>query len=154
MRGAHSGALEPTRGTVARTMTIESPAPGLPTEPGALEAIERARLRALVAVDIATAADLHADDFQLVTPSGRPMDKAAYLGAIAAGRLRYVSWEPGEMAVRVHGSAAVIRYQAVLEVAPAGSRNPPFRAWHIDLYEVRDGRWQVVWSQATAIDEG
>ena len=135
-------------------MTPALPAPEQPTEPGVLEGIERARLRALVAVDMTTAADLHADDFQLVTPSGKPMDKAAYLGAIAAGRLRYVSWEPGEMAVRVHGSAAVIRYHAVLEVAPAGSRNPPFRAWHIDLYEVRDGRWQVVWSQATAIDEG
>ena len=135
-------------------MASASPPPDQPTDTGRLEAIERARLRALVAGDIAAATEVHADDFQLITPSGRPLDKAAYLGAIASGRLRYISWEPGEMAVRVQGSVAVIRYQAALEVAPGGDRNPPFRAWHMDLYELRAGRWQVVWSQATAIDEG
>ncbi len=148
------GARGAIRDTVARTVAPASTPPDQPTEPGALEAIERARLRALVAVDIATAADLHADDFQLITPSGRPLDKAAYLGAIAAGGLRYISWEPGEMAVHVRGSVAVIRYQTALDVAPEGDRNPPFRAWHMDMYELRAGRWQVVWSQATAIDEG
>jgi hypothetical protein len=25
------------------------------------------------------------------------------------------------------------------------------RYWHMDVYEQRDGRWQVVWSQATQI---
>ena len=25
------------------------------------------------------------------------------------------------------------------------------RFWHTDIYELRDGRWQVVWSQATRI---
>ena len=23
--------------------------------------------------------------------------------------------------------------------------------WHTDVYEIRDGRWQAVWSQATQI---
>jgi hypothetical protein len=32
---------------------------------------------------------LHADDYQLITPNGSEMTKEDYLGAIAAGQLRY-----------------------------------------------------------------
>ena len=114
--------------------------------------IERARLRALVAADVETAGPLHADDFQLITPSGRSLSKNDYLGDIAAGRLRYVAWDPEEIDVRIHGDGAVVRYQAELQTVANGVRNPRWRHWHTDLYELRDGRWQVVWSQATAID--
>lgn len=54
-----------------------------------LRTTERTRLRALVEADIATADRLHADDYQLTTPGGMRMPKAAYLGAIGDGtRLR------------------------------------------------------------------
>ena len=46
--------------------------------------------------------------------------------------------------VRVHGDSAVIRYESDLEIH--GSRG---HYWHTDLYEKRDGQWQIVWSQAT-----
>ena len=45
-----------------------------------LREIERARLRALVAGDMAAARALHADDFQLVTPLGTAISKEQYLG--------------------------------------------------------------------------
>ena len=28
------------------------------------------------------------------------------------------------------------------------------RFWHTDMYDLRDGRWQAVWSQATRIRAG
>jgi hypothetical protein len=113
--------------------------------------IERSRLRALVAADIATAHPLHADDFQLITPIGVALSREEYLGAIATGQIKYMAWEPGDIAVRLHGSAAVIRYRARLEVIFGGHPVPPEEYWHTDAYEHRDGRWMVVWSQATAI---
>ena len=116
-----------------------------------LRDIERGRLRALVDGDTALARTLHAADFQLVTPIGSLLSREEYLGAIAAGHMRYLSWEPGEIAVRVHGDAAVLRYQAQLEIHFAGQAVPRSRFWHIDNYERRNGRWQAVWSQATAI---
>ena len=112
---------------------------------------ERSRLRALVAGDMVMARSLHADDFQLVTPSGSMRSREEDLGAISAGHMRYLSWEPGEIAVRLHGDAAVLRYQAQLEINFGGQAVPRSRYWHIDSYERRDGRWQAVWSQATAI---
>jgi len=117
-----------------------------------LAAIERDRLRALVEVDMERAAALHADDFQLVTPSGRVFDRQEYLGRIACGVFDYVVWEPGEIVVRAYGDSAVLRYAADLHIKADGKPGIIVRTWHMDLYERRQGRWQVVWSQATQID--
>jgi hypothetical protein len=56
--------------------------------------IERLRLKALIRADLDTAAPLHADDYQLITPNGSEMTKDEYLGAISAGKLRYHVFEP------------------------------------------------------------
>lgn len=113
--------------------------------------IERARLRALVSADMIAAEPLHAPDFQLITPIGAVLSKAEYLGAVAGEHIKYLLWEPGEIAVRLSAASAVIRYRARLEVVFGGTRVPPGDYWHTDAYEVRDGQWMVVWSQATAI---
>ncbi len=116
-----------------------------------LDAVERERLRALVDADVDRAAPFHAEDFQLVTPSGRVYSKEGYLEAIRSGDIAYTAWEAGEIAVRTYGDVAVIRYPSEIAFTLDGTRTPRGRYWHTDLYERRDGRWQVVWSQATAI---
>ena len=121
------------------------------TEEDRIRDIERARLRALVAADMAAATPLHADDFQLITPIGLALSREEYLGAIAAGQIKYRAWEPGDIAVRLHGSAAVLRYRARLEVIFNGHSVPSAEYWHTDTYEERNGHWMVVWSQATTI---
>lgn len=61
--------------------------------------------------------------------------------------------EPGAIRVRLYGKSAVIRYQARLRVSVKGSPGRPFRFWHTDLYEKRNGQWQIVWSHATQIND-
>jgi hypothetical protein len=110
--------------------------------------IERLRLRALAEANTDTAAPLHADDYQLITPNGSPMSKDDYLGSIGSGRLRYRVFEPvSDIAVLGEAPVAVLRYQARISF----DDGPGFICWHTDCYRLRDGRWQVVWSQATAI---
>lgn len=117
-----------------------------------LRAVEHERLRALVNADVPRASSLHADDFQLINPVGGSVSKAEYLEAIAAGEIDYVSWEPGTIEVKVYGDAAVIRYQAELQIRVKAMPDAPSgRFWHTDVYERRNGSWQVVWSQATRI---
>lgn len=116
-----------------------------------IRATERERLRALVEADVVRARALHADDFQLVNPLGGSLSKGQYLGGIGSGELDYLFWEPDSIAVRLYGGAAVIRYPSHLEIVVQGRHIPRRRYWHTDLYERRDGRWQVVWSQATEI---
>ena len=115
-----------------------------------LRSVEHRRLRALVDRDVDTAAALHADDYQLITPSGRVYSKADYLGDIASGALDYQVFEAAsEIGVRVFADAGAVRYQARIGFDPDGSDAALY--WHTDLYRRADGRWQAVWSQATKI---
>jgi hypothetical protein len=95
--------------------------------------------------------ELHADDFQLVTPGGGTYTKDEYLGEIASGEVDYLLWEPLDIDVRVSGDAGCLRYHSLLHIVVAGREIGPSRYWHTDYYERRLGRWQVIWSQATEI---
>ena len=117
-----------------------------------IRATERERLRALVAADLKVANQLHADDFQLVNPGGGILSKEQYLGGIASGYLNYRIWEPDSaIAVCLYGQGAVIRYRSRLHMSLDGAEGTLENYWHTDSYELRDGRWQVVWSQATLV---
>jgi uncharacterized protein DUF4440 len=122
------------------------------TESDLIRTTEHERLRALVDGNVALASPLHADDFQLINPLGGALSKEQYLGAVASGDIDYRVWEPGAIEVRLYGEAAIIRYQSKLEIVVQGRQVPPRSYWHTDSYERRNGRWQVVWSQATAIE--
>jgi hypothetical protein len=124
-----------------------------PVAANLLRGLERQRIRALVAGDTASAGILHAPDFQLVNPIGSTQSRAQYLGGVASGALDYAAWEPDSIAVRMYGEAAVLRYRSRLVMVAGGDTVRPFGHWHTDVYERRGGRWQVVWSQATAIRE-
>lgn len=119
-----------------------------------LRDIERTRLNSLVESDLKTAQSLHADDFQLINPSGRTFSKEEYLGGISSGNLNYKIFKPeSEIRVKIHGKSAIIRYISTIEITVGDSYYPPEKFWHTDTYEFRDGQWQVVWSQATTIVE-
>lgn len=115
-----------------------------------LRAREKQRTQALVAKDLELAGRMHAPEYQLVTPAGKTFDKAGYLEAIRTGELNYLAWEPDAMDVRVGTDMAIVRYQATLRF-PSGKG---VRCWHTDSYELREGEWLAVWSQATAIPLG
>jgi hypothetical protein len=122
------------------------------SEEDSLRAIERRRLRALIGADTATGFHLHAPDFQLITPGGASMNREQDLGGLASGLLRYATWEPDTITVRLFDSVAVLRYRSRLVMVVSGRDTvKPFAHWHTDVYEKRDGRWQAVWSQATPI---
>jgi hypothetical protein len=123
-----------------------------PADADLIRETELERLRALVGAHVERARALHADDFQLINPRGGSLSKEQYLGGIASGQLDYRLWEPtSPVEVRLYGDAAAVRYQSRLEIVVGGERVPQQGYWHTDVYERRDGRWQVVWSHATAI---
>jgi len=109
-------------------------------------ALERRRTTALVQRDLPVIEELHAPEYELVTPGGRVFSRAEYVGAIATESF-YSGWESSEFRVRIAGTMAVLRYKAKIWF-PSGRE---FLVWHIDTYEKRAGRWQAVWSQATEL---
>ena len=116
-----------------------------------IRSLERQRLQALVAGDTTVAGPLHAGDFQLINPFGQALSRKEYLGGVASGALDYQVWEPDQMAIHLDDITAVIRYQARLSIVVQGDTVPEARYWHTDMYQKNGKRWQVVWSQATAI---
>jgi hypothetical protein len=127
--------------------------PATPDSPDAdhLRATERKRLRALVDVDMPVADALHADDYQLITPGGASLSRMDYLGGVFRGELNYRVFEPAsEIAVRLFGDAAALRYRVRIEMIIGGEVDAD-EFWHTDIYERRTGTWQVVWSHATRI---
>jgi hypothetical protein len=121
------------------------------TDADAFRKLERARLAALVERNMNLARQLHAAAFQLITPTGHLYLGEQYLDEIETGQLKYLSWDPEEMEVRMHANVTMLRYQAKLEVDSGRGQASTFHCWHTDSYELIDGLWQVVWSQATAI---
>jgi hypothetical protein len=111
-----------------------------------LRAIERSRIQALLQRDMPLLRQLHAPEYQLITPAGRVFTRERYLAAIEAEPF-YTGWDAGEMHVRVSAQMAVLRYVARLSF-PSGKA---LDCWHTDHYELRGGQWQAVWSQATEI---
>jgi hypothetical protein len=110
---------------------------------------ERRRLRSLVDRDMEVAAALHAENYQLITPAGYALTKEEYLGSVSSGELPYQVFEPiSEIAVWGSDQVAVLRYTVRISMGDPGEA---ITCWHTDCYEMRDGRWQAVWSQATAI---
>ena len=108
-----------------------------------VRATELQRLRALLGHDLDTAQRLHADDFELINPLGETVPREAYIDSGDA--FAYTAWKPiSPIRVRVHGDSAVIRYESEIELH--GTRG---HYWHTDLYEKRNGQWQIVWSQTT-----
>ena len=123
----------------------------LPPSPDFFQDLERRRLRALVDADLDLARSLHADDYELVTPGGASFSREEYLEGIATGDLDYEVFEPAsKIAVRIYEGAAAVRYHAKIEILVGGQLDSGL-FWHTDLHELRDHRWQAVWSQATRI---
>ena len=108
------------------------------------DVVERKRLAALLGHDLDLAQKLHADDFELINPTADVVSREAYIDSGEA--FAYTVWKPvSPIRVRVYGDAAVIRYESEIEIHRTRGHD-----WHTDVYEKRDGRWQIVWSQTTA----
>jgi uncharacterized protein DUF4440 len=124
---------------------------GQSSEADHLRAIEQTRLHALVDADTATARTLTAPDFQLINPAGVPLSRDDFLGGIDAGVIDFLALKPSSpIAVRLSGDSASLRYRSAFDLVVGGT-HLTHQAWTTALYERRDGRWQIVWGQTTAI---
>jgi hypothetical protein len=123
-----------------------------PVDESFVRELERRRLGALVQGDLDVARDLHADDYELITPGAARLSKEAYLAGIESGQLDYVVFEPaGEIRVQMLGEAAAVRYRARIDVRFENGGRDAGLFWHTDIYAYRGGHWRAVWSQATRI---
>ena len=115
-------------------------------------AAERSRRDALVADDMAAFALLIADDVTHVHTTGIVQDKAALLGH-AGGFLRFINIERHDLKVRVIGeNHAIMTGGMTNTVARRGhDERVEVQAFVTQVWERREGRWQIVNFHATRL---
>jgi Domain of unknown function (DUF4440) len=117
-----------------------------------LQETERMRLQALVDADMRVVNRLHATDFQLIPPPGTRLSRAEFHAGVAAGNLDFLAFEPiSPIEVRVQDKAAVLWYRSRIDIVATGEGRYTHDSWHTCVYEIQDGRWQIVWEQDTAV---
>jgi hypothetical protein len=94
---------------------------------------------------------LHSPEFHLVTPGGNTRSRESYLTAVRTGAITYLKWDAAEIMVRQFSNVVLLRYRAELEMPSQSGGTSSFACWHTDSYELQDGFWQVVLSQATRV---
>jgi hypothetical protein len=115
-----------------------------------VRAAVRTLLRAAVDGDTRTAGALLASDLQLIDVTGTPETRADYLANIGGG-VDFVTLKPiNPISVRVYGDNAVARVNLKFKVIAHGL-TVQHEGSTTNLFERRNGRWKVVWSQSTAI---
>ena len=121
------------------------------SEAARVRALDQTELKALVRGDADTLERIIAPDFTLVPPPGEPQTRAQYLESVASGDLDYRVFKPiTPVEVVVRDDLAVLTFESHLDVS-AGDAHVEHEAWHTHVYEKRDGRWQLIWAQATAV---
>jgi Domain of unknown function (DUF4440) len=115
-------------------------------------AAEQARTAALEHSDLATLERIMADDVTYIHASGKVDTKKSYLDAIRSGELRYISWRPMNLHVRIlgtgAGSGAVITGEYAVKVTDSRVQAAPFdiNIFILTVYERRNGQWrQIAW---------
>jgi Domain of unknown function (DUF4440) len=115
-----------------------------------VRAVESARAEALVRADTAALSRMVAEEFMEISRLGQLRTKADNIRDIGSGDLRLRSVRHDSLAVRIYGDVAVLRGIA----DNAGTvRGFPFsgKIRYLRIFVRRDGRWQAVAMQQTAL---
>lgn len=139
--------------TVVLTAALAHAAVPSPTADAVQEvlAVEKARTTALDHSDVAALTTIMADDVTYVHASGKIDTRQSYLAAITSGQLRYISWQPEGLHVRVLGNTAVLTGGYAVRVKDLRVQPQPFDVdiLVLGVYARRAGHWQQIAWQST-----
>jgi hypothetical protein len=117
----------------------------------AVNRLEAQRCRALLDADVAALERLTGADYQHVETGGTTRDRAGFLAAIARPDHRFVLWVIEESRTVLHGDVAIVTGRYRNQVRTPAGLQPVKQARFVRVWVRRDGAWQNVVHQATAI---
>ena len=116
----------------------------------AIIALDKKRMDAMGAKDIATLNAAIADDLIYTHSSARMDTKATLIGAMESGATVYTSVVPSDVVAQDLGDTVVLTGVAAIGVMSGGKPNS-FRVRFTDVYAKRGGAWQMVAWQSTRL---
>jgi ketosteroid isomerase-like protein len=133
-------ALGTLHGAGAKALSVEEDAK-------TVAALDTQYQAAVKANDVATMDRLLADNFFLISSSGKSFTKADLLNEARSGEFQYAHQEDTDQTVRVYGDTAVIT--AKLWVQGTDSGKPfDYTLWFSDTYARTPSGWRYVFGQA------
>ena len=114
--------------------------------------LDRKRMQAMAAQDIAALEGLLADDLVYTHSSARLDTKKSLIGNMQSGATVYNAVEPSEVKAQDLGSAVVLTGVARIRVTSGGNPNS-FAVRFTDVYANKGGKWQMVAWQSTRLAE-
>ena len=112
--------------------------------------LDRKRMQAMVAKDIATLESLLADDLVYTHSSARLDTKQSLIVGMTSGSTVYTAVEPSDVKAQDLGDTVVLTGVAQIKVTANGTPNA-FGVRFTDVYARRGGRWQMVTWQSTRL---
>ena len=116
----------------------------------AIIALDRKRMRAMVAKDVETLDSLLADDLIYTHSSARLDTKRSLIQGMVSGTTVYTGVKPSDVKAQDLGDTVVLTGIAHIEVVSNGTPNA-FGVRFTDVYTRRDDRWQMVTWQSTRL---
>ena len=112
--------------------------------------LDKKRMQAMVAKDVATLEAIIADDLVYTHSSARLDTKKSLIGGMTGGSTVYTSCEPSDVKAQDFGETVVLTGIAQIKVVVNGTPNA-FGVRFTDVYARRNGRWQMVTWQSTRL---
>jgi ketosteroid isomerase-like protein len=112
--------------------------------------LDRKRMQAMAAKDVATLEAVLADDLVYTHSSARLDTKRSLIDAMMSGATVYTGIEPSDVKAQDLGDAVVLTGIAQIKVVSNGTPNA-FGVRFTDVYAKRNGSWQMVTWQSTRL---
>jgi ketosteroid isomerase-like protein len=112
--------------------------------------LDRKRMQAMAAKDVATLEAVLANDLVYAHSSARLDTKRSLIDAMMSGATVYTGIEPSDVKAQDLGDAVVLTGIAQIKVVSNGTPNA-FGVRFTDVYAKRNGSWQMVTWQSTRL---
>lgn len=115
-------------------------------------ALDKKRMDAMAAKDVATLSEVLGDDLVYTHSSARLDTKASLIGNMQSGSTVYQSVVPSDVKAQDLGDAVVLTGVARIKVM-SGGKPMDFGVRFTDVYAKRNGKWQMVVWHSTKLPE-
>jgi ketosteroid isomerase-like protein len=115
-----------------------------------LNRLEDLRYEAMKNADVDTMGKLFADDLVYQTLQGVTYDKPGYIALFKSGDVKINSFKRENSRVKFYGDTATVMANAYLDATVKGEPRQ-LALFYLNVWAKRDGRWQLVARQSTAL---
>ena len=114
--------------------------------------LENAWSKAMVQHDMATISSIVADDWMGQNESGKTEDKTQFLNELKSGKMSATSMVNRDVHARVVRGIGIVQGSDDEKSMMKGKDTSGAYTW-MDVFEMRDGKWQAIASQVTKVKE-